>query len=132
MLCIFLVLAMAGFVLASESTHKHTPSPAMAKQHHAMSTANKYWQAVKKSLQEGDFEKIGRSLEGMQKALADLEGFKPHKNAERIEDFREKARTFKVNLAALSEAVKDQDKAQTESLAAKIGNSCLGCHQVFR
>ena len=107
-------------------------TPEMRRQHNAMSSANKYWQAFKKSLQESDFKKTGRSLEGMQKSLADLEGFKPHKNAERMEDFREQARTFKANLVKVAHAVKGRDKAQAESLAAKIDTSCLECHHAFR
>lgn len=97
-----------------------------------MSSANKYWQAVKKSLQEGDFEKTKRSLEGMQKALADLEGFKLHKNAERMEEFQEQANNFKKNLSELGKAIKEKDKARTQSISVTIDNSCVHCHSVFR
>ena len=132
MVNIFLVLAMAGFAQAQESEQMHSSSPAMAMQHSTMSLTDKYWQAVKKSLAAGDFKKTGRSLGQMQKAIAGLERFKPHKNAERMEEFREQARTFKANLSELDRVVKGQDKVQTESLAAKIDNSCLECHRVFR
>ena len=131
-LSIFLVLAMVGFAPAADSAHKHAPSPSMAKQHHAMSSASKHWQAAKKSLQEGDLEKTEKSLEGMQKALADLEGFQLHKNKERGGEFKDQARNFKENLVKMADAVKERKSDEVQNLIPVIDNGCLQCHKIFR
>lgn len=127
-----LVLWLAGFASAAEPAHRHAPTPEMRRQHNSMSVMNKQWTACKKSLEAVDFAAAGAALEGMQKAANALEKFKLHKNADRVEEFREQSRTFRENLAELGRAVKEKDKARAAGLYATIDNSCAQCHNVFR
>ncbi|MDO8721544.1 MAG: hypothetical protein Q7J31_04860 [Syntrophales bacterium] len=132
MVIIFLILGAAGLALAAPPVHGHAPSPEMRRQHESMSVTNKQWAVLKKSLAAGDFASAGSSLARMQKAAGALEKFKLHKNADRVEEFREQSRTFRGNLAELGRAVKENDKARAEGLSASIDNSCAQCHNVFR
>ncbi|MDO8723507.1 MAG: hypothetical protein Q7J31_14960, partial [Syntrophales bacterium] len=86
---IALVLWLAGFAPAAEPARSHTMTPEMRRQHNSMSVMNKQWAVCKKCLEAGDFATAGASLARMQKAAGDLEKFRLHKNAERMEDFRE-------------------------------------------
>ncbi|HBB15713.1 MAG TPA: hypothetical protein DCZ97_01450 [Syntrophus sp. (in: bacteria)] len=124
--------SMNGFALAAETIHRHSPAPKMGSQHSSMSITNKQWQACKKCLEDGDFEGAGVSLSRMQKAADSLTKFRPHKNKEMMDDFREQSDNFKKNLSALSKAIREKDKARTQSLSQVIDNSCLQCHSVFR
>ena len=124
--------SIIGFALAAETIHAHSPAPEMRSQHNSMSLTNKQWQACKKSLEAGDFEGAGAALSRMQKAADSLVKFRPHKNRERIEDFREQSDNFKKKLSALGNAIKEKDKTRIQSLSLAIDNSCLQCHSVFR
>jgi cytochrome c556 len=122
-----------GLALAAETIHAHSPAPEMMRsQHNSMSMTNKEWQACKKRLEAGDFEGAGAALLRMQKAADSLVKFKLHKNAEKMEDFREESEHFRKNLFALGKAIKEKDKAQTKNLSQAIDNSCLQCHSTFR
>lgn len=121
-----------GFALAAETTHRHSPAPEMRGQHDSMSITNKQWQVCKKCLEAEDFEAADTALSRMQKSADSLAKFRPHKNKERMEDFREQSDNFKKNLSALGKAIKEKDKARTQSLSQAIDNSCLQCHSVFR
>ena len=93
---------------------------------------NVEWAVCKKSLEVGDFAAANASLVRMQKAAKDLEKFKLHKNSETTENFKEQADNFKENLSELGKAIKEKDKARTQSLSTTIDNSCVQCHSVFR
>lgn len=121
-----------GVALAAGTVHKHSPAPEMRSQHNSMSLTNKQWQACKKCLETGDFEGAGAALSRMQKAAGSLPKFKLHKNADKMEDFREQSENFRKNLFALGKAIKEKDKAQTKSLSQTIDDSCLQCHSTFR
>ncbi len=123
---------ISGLALAAETIHAHSPAPEMRSQHNSMSMTNKQWQACKKRLEAGDLEGAGAALLRMQKAADSLAKFKLHKNAEKMEDFREQSENFRKNLFALGEAIKEKDKAQTKNLSQAIDNSCLQCHSTFR
>ena len=126
------IMGVAGFALAAAPEHKHVLTPEMRRQHNSMSVTNKQWTACKKSLEAGDFAAAGAALEGMQKAAGTLEKFKLHKNSEMTENFREQADNFKKNLSGLGKAIREKDKARTQSLSATIDNSCVQCHSTFR
>jgi cytochrome c556 len=121
-----------GFALAAETIHRHSLAPEMRSQHNSMSVTNKQWLTCKKCLEAGDLEAAGAALSRMQKAADSLAKFRPHKNAERMEDFREQSDNFKKNLSALGKAIKEKDKVRTQSLSQAIDDSCLQCHGVFR
>jgi cytochrome c556 len=129
---VIILQSMNGFAPAAETIHKHSPAPKMESQHNSMSITNKQWQTCKKCLEAGDFEGAGAALSRMQKSANNLAKYKPHKNAEKKEDFREQSDNFKKNLSALGKAIKEKDKARTQSLSQAIDNSCLQCHSVFR
>ena len=132
MVSIFFVLAMAGLASAAEAAHSHTMTPEMLRQHNTMSVTNKQWAACKKSLEAGGFAAAAASLAQMQKAAFDLEKFKLHKNSEMMENFKEQANDFRKNLSELGKAIKEKDKARTQSISSTIDNSCMQCHAVFR
>ena len=104
----------------------------MGSQHNSMSITNKQWHACKKYLEAEDFEAADTALSRMQKAAESLIKFRPHKNRERIEDFREQSDNFKKKLSALGNAIKEKDKTRIQSLSLAIDKSCLQCHSVFR
>lgn len=126
------VLWLAGFASAAGPGHSHTMTPEMRSQHNSMSVTQKQWTACKRSLAADDYAAAGAALERMQKAASALEKFKLHKNADRMEEFREQSRTFRENLAELGRAVKEMDKARAAGLYATIDNSCAQCHNAFR
>jgi len=129
---VMIFVSINGFALAAETIHKHSSAAKMGSQHNSMSITSRQWLACKKCLEAGDFEGAGASLAQMQKAADILTKFKPHKNKERIEDFKEQSDNFKNNLFELDKAIKEKDKARTQSLSQSIDNSCLQCHSVFR
>jgi soluble cytochrome b562 len=129
---IALVLWLAGIASAAEPGHSHIMTPEMRRQHNAMSVTQKQWAACKKYLDAGDFAAAGASLARMQKAAGDLEKFKPHKNSDMIENFKEQADNFKKNLSELEKAIKDKDNMRVQRLSARIDNGCMQCHSVFR
>jgi cytochrome c556 len=129
---IALVLWLAGFASAAAPGHSHTMTPEMRSQHSVMSVMQKQWAACKKYLDDGDFAAAGASLARMQKAAGALEKFKLHKNSAMTESFKEQADNFKKNLSELEKAIKDKDKMRVQRLSAKINNSCVQCHSVFR
>ncbi len=128
----FLILGLAGYLLAAEAVHKHAPTPEMRRQHNSMSVTMKQWAALKKSLAKGDFAAAEFALARMQKAASALEKFKLHKNAKKIEEFREQSRIYRENLTELGKALKEQVKAQAQGHAVMIDKSCSQCHDVFR
>ena len=131
-LIVMIFQSMNGFALAAETIHRHSPAPQMGSQHNSMSIISKQWQTCNKCLEAGDFEGAGAALTRMQKAADSLAKYKPHKNAEKKEDFREHSDNFKKNLSELGNAIKEKDKARAQSLSQAIDNSCLQCHSVFQ
>ncbi len=129
---VFLILGMAGYLLAAEAVHKHAATPEMRRQHNSMSVMKKQWAVLKKSLAAGDFSAAGSSLTRLQKAAIALEKFKLHKNADRMEEFREQSRVYRENLTELGKALEEQDKGRAEGLSQTIDHGCLQCHQTFR
>ena len=132
LMSIALVLWLAGFASAAGTGYSHTMTPEMRSQHNSMMVTQKQWAACKKSLEAGDFAAAGAALERIQKAASALEKFKLHKNADRVEEFREQSRTFRENLAELGRTVKEKDKARAKGISRTIDNSCAQCHNVFR
>jgi len=132
MVSVFLVLTLAGFVQAAEHVHSHTMTPEMHRQHMAMDLTQKEWTACRKSLSAGDFAAAGASLLLLQKAAGELEEFQPHRNAQRMEDFRKQAQSFILNLSDLGKAIGERDKARTQSLSRTIEKGCTQCHGAFR
>lgn len=131
-LIVMIFQSINGFAPAAETIHGHSPAPEMGSQHNAMSIISKQWQACKKCLEAEDFKGAGAALTRMQKTADNLAKYKPHKNAEKKEDLKEQSDNFKKNLSALGNAIKEKDKARTQSLSQAIDNSCLQCHGVFR
>ncbi len=131
-LILFLISGVNGPVLAAAPAHKHAPSPEMRRQHDSMSVTKKQWAVLKKSLAAGDFAAADASLVRMQKAAGALDKFKIHKNADRMEEFREQSRIYRENLTELGKALKEQDQGRAEGLSKTIDQGCLQCHQTFR
>lgn len=129
---IAIALWLTGLASEAEPAHSHTMTPAMRRQHNAMSVTQKQWAACKKSLKAGDFATAVTSLARMQKAAGELETFKLHKNSEMTENFKEQADQFRKNLSELGKAIKEKDRARTLSISATIDNSCVQCHTGFR
>jgi cytochrome c556 len=132
LLRIALLLWLIGFALAAQAAHNHTMSPDMKKQHDSMLTAQKQWLACKKSLEAGSYTAAGDSLSRVQKAVIDLDKFKPHKNSDMMKNFKEQADNFKNNLSELGKAIREKNMARTQSISMTIDNSCLQCHSIFR
>lgn len=122
------VLLLAGTALA----HEHQVSLQMQKQHSAMLATNKEWELCKKSLASGDLTAAAAALERMKTALIDLERFQPHRRQERYLEFREEARNFKINLAKLTEAIREKKNEVAQGLLNKINGGCRMCHEKFR
>jgi len=125
---VLIILMFCTFALA----HEHTVSPEMRKQHGSMSVIGKQWSICKKDLNNNNYVDARKALEKIQKAVAGLEKFKPHKNSEKMDEFRQQTHIFKDNLTKLSEALTGKKSEDVKSLVGMIDNGCLKCHETFR
>jgi cytochrome c556 len=97
-----------------------------------MSVLNKHWQACKIHLEKGDFAAAGKALDQMQTSLTGLDTFKPHKNAEKMEEFRSHTGAFRENVAKLREAAKGRNNDVVRDLSTTVDSGCIQCHGTFR
>ncbi len=129
---IFMITAIVILFAGAAPAHDHRVSPVMREQHNSMLAMDKEWVLCKKSLAADDLAAAGVALDRMEKALRNLERFKPHLRQEGHLDFQKQARNFKAGLTKLAEAVKGKKSVEVPRLIGKIDDGCLKCHEKFR
>ncbi|MBI4686535.1 MAG: cytochrome c [Nitrospirae bacterium] len=129
---ILICLAFASLVMADHPMHNHKMSPEMKKQHETMTTINKQWSIIQKSLNSSDIEAAEKAAGNILEKCSNIEKFMLHKNGDKKEEFLVKYKSFEGNISKLHEAIKLKDLDTAKGLLKPVDNSCKECHSMFR
>ncbi len=104
----------------------------MNMQHRTMDVIAEHWGETQEALKERDWKEAGGDVAEIVEAAKKLKGFKPHRNADKIEYFMKIQGVFVKRLTDLGKAIKSKDEAAADKLAGSVQKSCNKCHAMFR
>jgi phosphoribosylaminoimidazole-succinocarboxamide synthase len=110
-----------------------TGTLSMKRQHEAMESLDRQWTKVEDAVKKGDFGAASRSIAFIEERLTpDIARFHPHRNAEKLDQYRLYHEDFVQSLKRLRAAVvtKDATRAAPE-LVKGVADSCEQCHDTF-
>ncbi len=128
--CFLAILVAVGqYVYAGEVARAGPLS--MKQQHETMTALGREWARAKNAVKKRDFGAAVQTVMFIEQKIApDVEKIRPHRNAQRRDEFLKYSRQMVADLARLRQAVSDHAPDAAELLNV-VDENCQRCHAMF-
>jgi len=111
---------------------KHRQDAQMARLHKMMPRYARAQVSIDSALRRGDRLAIAKETAYLLSTTADLKQSKPHKNPGGVEEFKEIAAGFELDVKLTADSAKRGDLAGAKAAFASARKQCDACHKRFR
>lgn len=138
---LFLAITTAVFFDAVSHAHEHGSDDAsqhyhgtitMEEQHKAVAAIWKQWTDAKTQCSNGDLKMLKKTVDVMLESSSILPQFRPHKNGDKMDEFKGEYTLFRERLKSLKDIIDAGNIAGVNKAMDSVEEACDRCHSKFK